>query len=89
MQPHVKRLRLLGSAVLAMAYVAAGRFDAYYHLSLQPWDIAAASLMVTEAGGRITDWDGTEPGARQTGAVATNPTLYPRILELLHEGDKG
>jgi len=88
-QPHVKRLRLLGSAVLAMSYVAAGRFDSYYHLSLQPWDIAAASLLVAEAGGRITDWDGTELASRQTGAVAANPTLYPQILQLLHEGDKG
>jgi myo-inositol-1(or 4)-monophosphatase len=84
-QPHVKRLRLLGSAVLAMAYVAAGRFDAYYHLSLQPWDIAAASLLVREAGGVITDWDGMPIRATRTSAVAAAVDLQPRLLALLNE----
>jgi myo-inositol-1(or 4)-monophosphatase len=84
-QPHVKRLRLLGSAVLAMAYVAAGRFDAYYHLSLQPWDIAAASLLVREAGGAITDWEGNRIGATQTSAVAANRVLQPKVIGLLRE----
>jgi myo-inositol-1(or 4)-monophosphatase len=82
-QPHVKRLRLMGSAVLALTYVAAGRFDAYYHLSLQPWDIAAASLLVREAGGQITDWEGLPFPARQSSAVAANPVLQPRVRELL------
>src|SRR5436190_13667664 len=82
-QPHVKRLRLLGSAVLAMAYVAAERFDAYYHLSLQPWDIAAASLLVHEAGGLITDWDGKPVHAVQTSAIAASPELQPKVLELI------
>jgi myo-inositol-1(or 4)-monophosphatase len=86
-QPHVKRLRLLGSAVLAMAYVAAGRFDTYYHLSLQPWDIAAASLLVSEAGGAITDWDGNEIGAKMTSAVAANRDLQPLVRELLRGGE--
>lgn len=86
-QPNVKRLRLLGSAVLALAYVAAGRFDAYYHLSLQPWDIAAGSLLVREAGGTITDWSGKAITAVKSSAVAANPALQPRILELLRAGE--
>lgn len=86
-QPDVKRLRLLGSAVLAMTYVAAGRLDAYYHLSLQPWDIAAASLLVREAGGIITDWYGKELAATKTSAVAANRQLQPQLLKLLHAAD--
>jgi myo-inositol-1(or 4)-monophosphatase len=81
--PHVNRLRLMGSAVLALTYVAAGRFDAYYHLRLQPWDIAAASLLVREAGGVVTDWEGLPFPARQSSAVAANPVLQPRVRELL------
>ena len=48
--------------------LAAGRFDAYYHLTLQPWDLAAASLLVREAGGKITDWTGKEINAGESRA---------------------
>ena len=58
-QPDVRRLRILGSAVLAIAYVACGRLDAFFHLHLQPWDLAAAWLLVEEAGGVCSDWAGT------------------------------
>ena len=57
-QPHRRRLRILGSAVLALAYVAAGRIDAFFHLQLQPWDLAAGWLLVEEAGSVITTWEG-------------------------------
>jgi myo-inositol-1(or 4)-monophosphatase len=87
-QPRVKRVRLLGSAVLAITYVAAGRVDAYYHLSLQPWDLAAASLLIQEAGGRITAWDGSPVSTTATSsAVAANATIQPLLLEMLHAGD--
>jgi myo-inositol-1(or 4)-monophosphatase len=84
-QPRVKRLRLLGSAVLALCYVAAGRIDAYYHLSLQTWDLAAASLIIREAGGTITDWDGNPISTANSSAVAANPTLHPLLLDLLRQ----
>ena len=48
----------MGSAALGITYVACGRFDLYFHRSLYPWDIAAAILLVREAGGEITDWEG-------------------------------
>lgn len=86
-QPQVRRVRLLGSAVLALTYVAAGRFDAYYHLNLQAWDIAAASLLVKEAGGLITDWDGRPAGASGGGAAAANATLQPQLLQLLRSAE--
>ncbi len=53
-------IRRLGSAALDLAYVAAGRFDAYWEVSLQPWDLAAGKLLVEEAGGRVSHYDGAE-----------------------------
>ncbi|MFL5733590.1 MAG: inositol monophosphatase family protein, partial [Chloroflexia bacterium] len=76
-QPRIKRLRLLGSAVLALCYVAAGRVDGYYHLSLQPWDLAASSLLITEAGGIITGWTGDPISTDQGSAVAASAHLQP------------
>ncbi len=83
MYEEAKRVRLLGSAVLAMAYVAAGRLDGFYHMGLQPWDLAAASLLVREAGGSITDWEGKPVGWHRSGAAVTNPALHPQLLALL------
>jgi myo-inositol-1(or 4)-monophosphatase len=82
-QPQVRRVRLLGSAVLALTYVAAGRFDAYYHLNLNPWDIAAASLLVAEAGGFVTDWEGEPAGATGGDVAAANAALHPQLLQML------
>lgn len=90
-QRHVRRYRLMGSAVLSMVYVAAGRFDGYYHLSLQPWDIAAASLLVTEAGGTLTDWEGQPIGEKiaegPTSAIVATPAIHSALVEMLHKGE--
>ncbi|MEP6774094.1 MAG: inositol monophosphatase family protein [Chloroflexota bacterium] len=86
-QPRVGKVRHLGSAALSLTYVAAGRLDAYYHLSLQPWDIAAALLLVQEAGGLLTDWQGTPRRSGKGSAVAAGLNLHPVLLELLHEAD--
>jgi len=51
-------LRLMGSAVLGLAYVACGRLDIYVHASIYPWDMAAGILLIREAGGEVTDWEG-------------------------------
>ncbi|MFA4835486.1 MAG: inositol monophosphatase family protein [Dehalococcoidia bacterium] len=51
-------LRLIGSAALGLTYVASGRIDVYFHRSLYPWDIAGAILLIREAGGEVTDWQG-------------------------------
>ncbi|MEL6192829.1 MAG: inositol monophosphatase family protein [Bacteroidota bacterium] len=51
-------VRRLGSAALEMAYVACGRLDGYFEFGLKPWDVAAASLLVQEAGGKVTDMEG-------------------------------
>jgi len=85
-QPRVGKVRHLGSAALSLTYVAAGRLDAYYHLSLQPWDVAAALLLVQEAGGLVTDWHGAPRRSGKGSAVAAGVSLHPNLLELLHEG---
>jgi myo-inositol-1(or 4)-monophosphatase len=53
-----KGVRRAGSAALDLAYTAAGVFDGFFELHLAPWDVAAGSLLVTEAGGRVTDFSG-------------------------------
>jgi myo-inositol-1(or 4)-monophosphatase len=85
-QPRVAKVRHLGSAALSLTYVAAGRLDAYYHLSLQPWDVAAALLLIQEAGGLVTDWDGNARKSGRGSAVAAGTDLHPALLQLLHDG---
>lgn len=78
-------LRRLGSAALDLAYVAAGRFDGFWEYNLSPWDIAAGYLLVTEAGGKVTDF-ADEPGHfshRQT--LATNGLIHQSLLELIRQ----
>ena len=82
-QPRVAKVRHLGSAALSLTYVAAGRIDAYYHLSLQPWDIAAALLLIQEAGGIVTDWHGKPRVSGLGSAIASGKALHPALFKLL------
>ncbi|HVO47687.1 MAG TPA: inositol monophosphatase family protein [Steroidobacteraceae bacterium] len=75
-------VRRPGSAALDLAYVAAGRTDGYWEIGLSPWDTAAGTLLVQEAGGRIGTLTGGE--YRQGGnVVAGSPKVYAALLELL------
>ena len=76
-------LRRLGSAALDLAYLAAGRNDIFFEAMLQPWDFAAGALLVTEAGGIITDMNGSPlvPG-RASPILATTKNLHGTALEL-------
>jgi len=80
---RVSGVRRFGAAALDLAWVAAGRFDGFWERDLSPWDLAAGVLMVTEAGGTVTDADGgADPLA--TGSIcAANPDLQPKLLERL------
>ena len=78
-------VRRLGSAALDLAYVAAGRFDGYWELRLNPWDWAAGVLLVQEAGGRATDFRGSEEvlvGADTL--VATNGRVHDELRAALN-----
>jgi len=77
---HAMSGRALGSAALSVCYVAAGRFSTYFHLSLSAWDIAAAALIVEEAGGRVTNPKGEPWGVHSKAYVATNGHLHKPML---------
>ncbi|MDD5263885.1 MAG: inositol monophosphatase family protein [Candidatus Bipolaricaulis sp.] len=81
--PHVRSLRLFGSAVLDLAYVAAGRFDAVWYQSLHDWDVAAGRLLVTEAGGAVTALDGSPLIDPESGLLASNGLLHPSMLTVV------
>ena len=79
-------LRRMGSAALDLAYTAAGRLDGYWELHLSPWDVAAGALLVREAGGTVSNFNGAEDVASVLFArhiVATNGLLHDQIQERL------
>jgi myo-inositol-1(or 4)-monophosphatase len=76
--PRVRDIRRAGAAALDLAWVAAGRLDAYYERGLKAWDWAAARVLITEAGGALAELEG-EPH----GLAAANPVLLPKLLELV------
>jgi myo-inositol-1(or 4)-monophosphatase len=70
-------VRRAGSAALDLAYVAAGRVEAFFEIGLKPWDVAAGVLLVAEAGGRVGGWPGDRAGPLETGNVlASNGHLH-------------
>lgn len=73
--------RALGSAALSLCHVAAGRLDGYMHLSLSPWDVAAAALIIEEAGGKVTTPSGTAWTVHSKAYVASNGYLHNTILK--------
>ena len=80
---RAQAVRRLGSAALDLCYVAAGRFDGFWEVQLRPWDIAAASLIVEEAGGRVTAYDGSPIDLFRGQTVASNGRLHDRLSEVL------
>ncbi len=72
--------RLMGSAALGITYVACGRLDLYFHRSLYSWDIAAAILLLREAGGEITDWEGKPATVRNKQVIACSDFSEHRDL---------
>ncbi len=83
---HVKTVRAVGSAALAIAWVAAGRLDGYMNIHLFPWDVAAAALIAAEAGGRVTNFYGEDWHFRQMDCLVSNGKLHDTYLNLIREG---
>jgi len=77
--PRCGSLRMCGSAALGICYVGAGWWDAYWHLSLQPWDAAAGALIVREAGGRVTDAAGRRWRPSTGPCLVSNGRLHPQL----------
>jgi myo-inositol-1(or 4)-monophosphatase len=84
MLPEVAGVRRLGSAALDLSYVAAGRFDGFFERGLAPWDVAAGSLLVTEAGGVVSRSDGRESGLDDGDIVAAcSPGVQKCLIDRL------
>ena len=81
-------LRRYGAATLDLAWVAAGRLDAYWERDLSPWDLAAGSLIVREAGGFVSDCDGGDDILQKGEIVAGNDTMHRELLRLLKAAGK-
>jgi myo-inositol-1(or 4)-monophosphatase len=82
---RARGVRRMGSAVLDLAWVAAGRFDGFWELALGPWDIAASSLFIEEAGGRVTNLTGGPVDLDAPRMVASNGRIHDAVLAVLAE----
>jgi myo-inositol-1(or 4)-monophosphatase len=77
-------VRRLGSAAIDLCWVACGRFDGFYEHQLQAWDSAAGFLMVEEAGGHVTDFEGNVYSPYQPHLLATNGRIHDEMLDIIH-----
>jgi myo-inositol-1(or 4)-monophosphatase len=80
---HAQGIRRCGSASIDLALVADGTYDGYWEQRLMPWDMAAGALLVAEAGGRLSDYDGTLGDPRAGRLVATNGRIHDALLAAL------
>ncbi len=78
---HSHGVRRLGSAATDLAYVACGRFEAFYEYSLHPWDVAAGALIVERAGGTVSDFKGGNDYVFGKEIIATNAVVFDEFLE--------
>ena len=85
---NAQALRRDGAAALDLCYVACGRYDGFWELNLSPWDTAAGALIVTEAGGRVTDFEGGEFSNYKPEVVASNGLIHERMIEVLKMAPK-
>jgi len=81
-------IRRLGSAALDLCYVAAGRLDGFWELNLKPWDTAAGFLILTEAGGSVTNFAGEPFSIDQREILATNGKIHQEMVDVLTQGEK-
>jgi myo-inositol-1(or 4)-monophosphatase len=80
---HTAGIRRPGAAALDLAYVAAGRLDGFWEIGLSPWDMAAGSLLILEAGGLVSDFKG-EPAYLEEGRIVCGaPKIFPQLLNLV------
>ncbi len=78
-------VRRLGAAAIDLCWVAAGRLDGFYEHKLQPWDSAAGFLIVEEAGGKVTSFDGSRYSPYEPKIVASNGIIHQQLLNIIHQ----
>ena len=88
-QQHFAGLRRFGAATLDLAWIAAGRFDAYWERDLSPWDMAAGIILVREAGGFVTDLDGGDDIMTKSQIAAGNDTMHQELHSAVARGRQG
>jgi len=76
-------LRRPGSAALDLAWMAAGRYDGFFETGLKPWDMAAGCLLITEAGGMVSDLHGSDTHLKTGHICAGNPNIHPLLLQMM------
>lgn len=77
-------VRRMGSASIDLAYLACGKFDAFFEYGLNPWDITAGTLLIREAGGKVSDFSGIEHNITGSEIVAANNLVYSEFLEIIN-----
>ncbi|MCX7862297.1 MAG: inositol monophosphatase [Bacteroidales bacterium] len=82
---HSHGVRRLGSAATDLAYVACGRFEAFYEYGLNPWDVAAGAFLVQQAGGNVSDFKGGNDFLYGKEIIATNALVYDEFLKLIQK----
>jgi myo-inositol-1(or 4)-monophosphatase len=80
---EARAVRRLGSAAIDLCYVAAGRLDGFWERDLKPWDIAAGALIVSEAGGQVTNMQGASFSSRGRDVLATNGRIHEAMLGVI------
>ena len=80
---HAQGVRRDGSAALDLAYVACGRFDGFWEEGLHPWDVAAGVLLIEEAGGRISRYDGARLDIHTPPILASNGLVHEAMMRVL------
>lgn len=80
---HSHGIRRLGSAAIDLAYVACGRYDAFYEYGLQPWDVAAGVFLIEQAGGKVSDFSGGDTYLYGKEMVASNSPVFVEFLEVI------
>lgn len=87
-QQAAQACRRAGAASLDLAYTAAGRLDGFWEMKLKPWDLAAGTLIVEEAGGRVSDFDGRSLDIYGRECLASNGRIHQAMLEVLQHGQR-
>ena len=82
---RARAIRRMGSAALDLAYVACGRYDGFWEMKLKPWDLAPGILLVREAGGLVSDFDGGDSMMESGSICAANRPLHPQLMAVLAE----
>jgi myo-inositol-1(or 4)-monophosphatase len=80
---RARGVRRLGAAALDLAYVACGRYDAFWEMGLSRWDMAAGTLMIKEAGGLVADFSGDDQYLDSGEVVAATPKVFPQLLKII------